>query len=143
MWPATMERSRVGTIKYAVAEAFHKDPYGIDAIVTADMDLSQRLREVRSGYERGRPFAGIRRGDGGYYRTHRPSGAEGYSTPPSGDWKTVEQPKIHQQFVKMEQPYKYTKSLVIFTLGFSHGGKHLSIQFVRSSFIICFLILRC
>lgn len=55
----TMERSRVGTVKYAVAEAFHKDPYGIDAIVTADMDLSQRLREVQADMKRGRPFAGI------------------------------------------------------------------------------------
>ncbi|MFC5651707.1 YhcN/YlaJ family sporulation lipoprotein [Paenibacillus solisilvae] len=56
---STMERSRVGTIKYAVAEAFHKDPYGIDAIVTADMDLSQRLREVQADIKRGRPLAGM------------------------------------------------------------------------------------
>ena len=56
---STMERSRVGTVKYAVAEAFRKDPYGIDAIVTADMDLSQRLREIQADMKRGRPFAGI------------------------------------------------------------------------------------
>ncbi|BBH21246.1 hypothetical protein Back11_25910 [Paenibacillus baekrokdamisoli] len=54
-----LDRSRVGTIKYAVAEAFHKDPYGINAIVTADMDLSHRLRDVQADINRGRPFSGI------------------------------------------------------------------------------------
>ncbi|BBI34697.1 YhcN/YlaJ family sporulation lipoprotein [Cohnella abietis] len=54
-----MERSRVGTIKYSVAEAFRKDPYGIDAVVTADIDLSQRLREMRADIRHGRPLAGF------------------------------------------------------------------------------------
>lgn len=54
-----MERSRVGTIKYAVAEAFRKDPYGIDAIVTADMDLTNRIREIGADIRRGRPFSGF------------------------------------------------------------------------------------
>ncbi|MFC4103935.1 YhcN/YlaJ family sporulation lipoprotein [Paenibacillus xanthanilyticus] len=54
-----LERSRVGTLKYAVAEAFRKDPYGVDAIVTADMDLAQRLQEVRADWNRGRPIAGF------------------------------------------------------------------------------------
>ncbi|QMV44866.1 YhcN/YlaJ family sporulation lipoprotein [Cohnella cholangitidis] len=54
-----MERTRVGTIKYAVAEAFRKDPYGIDALVTADIDLAQRVREVRADVNNGRPFAGF------------------------------------------------------------------------------------
>lgn len=54
-----LDRSRIGTIKYAVAEAFHKDPYGINAIVTADMDLSHRLRDIQAEMKRGRPFAGI------------------------------------------------------------------------------------
>ncbi|WP_308638893.1 YhcN/YlaJ family sporulation lipoprotein [Paenibacillus silvisoli] len=54
-----LERSRVGTIKYAVAEAFRKDPYGIDAVVTADMDLSSRLKEVQADWRRGRPIAGF------------------------------------------------------------------------------------
>ncbi|AZN40505.1 YhcN/YlaJ family sporulation lipoprotein [Paenibacillus albus] len=54
-----LDRSRVGTIKYAVAEAFRKDPYGIDAVVTADMDLSTRLKEVQADIKRGRPFAGM------------------------------------------------------------------------------------
>ncbi|MFD0715117.1 YhcN/YlaJ family sporulation lipoprotein [Paenibacillus sp. GCM10027626] len=54
-----MERSRVGTIKYAVAEAFRKDPYGINAAVTADIDLADRLREMRADISRGRPVAGF------------------------------------------------------------------------------------
>ncbi|CAM4144436.1 YhcN/YlaJ family sporulation lipoprotein [Paenibacillus alkaliterrae] len=56
---ARMERSRVGTIKYSVAEAFRKDPYGIDALVTADMDLQQRLNEIGADIRRGRPLAGF------------------------------------------------------------------------------------
>ncbi|MEV5025047.1 YhcN/YlaJ family sporulation lipoprotein [Paenibacillus sp. LPE1-1-1.1] len=56
---AKMERSRVGTIKYSVAEAFRKDPYGIDALVTADMDLSQRINEIGADINRGRPIAGF------------------------------------------------------------------------------------
>ncbi|MFC5467142.1 YhcN/YlaJ family sporulation lipoprotein [Cohnella suwonensis] len=54
-----MERSKVGTIKYAVAEAFRKDPYGIDAVVTADIDMAQRLREIRADTRAGRPIAGF------------------------------------------------------------------------------------
>jgi YhcN/YlaJ family sporulation lipoprotein len=54
-----MERAKVGTVKYAVAEAFRKDPYGIDALVTADMDLRQRLREIRADIQGGRPVAGF------------------------------------------------------------------------------------
>ncbi|XEC96849.1 YhcN/YlaJ family sporulation lipoprotein [Paenibacillus tarimensis] len=54
-----LDRARVGTIKYSVAEAFRKDPYGIDAIVTADIDIGQRLREIRDDITRGRPVAGF------------------------------------------------------------------------------------
>lgn len=54
-----MERAQVGTVKYAVAEAFRKDPYGVDALVTADMDLGQRLREIRADMRNGRPIAGF------------------------------------------------------------------------------------
>lgn len=56
---AKMERSRVGTIKYSVAEAFQKDPYGINAVVTADIDLAQRLNEIGDDIRRGRPAAGF------------------------------------------------------------------------------------
>jgi YhcN/YlaJ family sporulation lipoprotein len=56
---AKMDRSRVGTIKYSVAEAFRKDPYGINAVVTADVDIAQRLREIRADVRNGRPIAGF------------------------------------------------------------------------------------
>jgi|CeladaMinimDraft_18_1061708.scaffolds.fasta_scaffold01479_2 YhcN/YlaJ family sporulation lipoprotein len=55
----TLDRSRVGTLKYSVAEAFRKDPYGIDAYVTADMDLNARIREIRADIEAGHPVAGF------------------------------------------------------------------------------------
>jgi YhcN/YlaJ family sporulation lipoprotein len=54
-----MERTQVGTLKYAVAEAFRKDPYGVDALVTADIDLAQRVREIRLDINSGRPVAGF------------------------------------------------------------------------------------
>lgn len=54
-----MERSEVGTTKYAVAEALRKDPYGVDAVVTADMDIRQRLREMGADIRNGRPIAGF------------------------------------------------------------------------------------
>lgn len=54
-----LDRSRVGTIKYSVAEAFRKDPYGVNAIVTADIDLSQRLNEIGADIRRGRPIQGF------------------------------------------------------------------------------------
>ncbi|AJY76351.1 YhcN/YlaJ family sporulation lipoprotein [Paenibacillus beijingensis] len=54
-----LDRARVGTIKYSVAEAFRKDPYGVNAAVTADMDMAQRLREMGADIRRGRPIAGF------------------------------------------------------------------------------------
>ncbi|WP_099520918.1 YhcN/YlaJ family sporulation lipoprotein [Paenibacillus sp. BIHB 4019] len=54
-----LDRARVGTIKYSVAEAFHKDPYGMDAVVTADMDVSQRLKEMGADIRRGKPIKGF------------------------------------------------------------------------------------
>lgn len=54
-----LDRSRVGTIKYSVAEALRKDPYGAHAIVTADMDLTQRIRAISADIRRGRPVAGF------------------------------------------------------------------------------------
>lgn len=54
-----LERSRVGVIKYSVAEAFRKDPYGVDAFVTADLDISNRLSEIGQDIRQGRPIAGF------------------------------------------------------------------------------------
>ncbi|UHA74144.1 YhcN/YlaJ family sporulation lipoprotein [Paenibacillus sp. 481] len=54
-----LERSRVGTMKYSVAEALSKDPYGANAIVTADLDLNNRLREISRDIQQGRPISGF------------------------------------------------------------------------------------
>jgi YhcN/YlaJ family sporulation lipoprotein len=54
-----LDRSRVGTVKYAVAEALRKDPHGANAIVTADMDLDQRLRDISSNVRSGQPISGF------------------------------------------------------------------------------------
>jgi YhcN/YlaJ family sporulation lipoprotein len=54
-----IDRSRVGTIKYAVAEALRQDPVGINAIVTADMDLNHRLQEIRQDIKNGRAMQGM------------------------------------------------------------------------------------
>ena len=56
---ADLPRSRVDIIKYSVAEALKKDPYGVNAIVTADMDLGQRLQNIRQEMMKGRPIAGF------------------------------------------------------------------------------------
>lgn len=54
-----IERSQVGTIKYSVAESLKKDPYGARAIVIADADTNQRLKEVSADIKKGRPIQGI------------------------------------------------------------------------------------
>jgi YhcN/YlaJ family sporulation lipoprotein len=56
---ASMDRTRVGTVKYSVAEALRKDPYGKYAIVTADIDLAQRIREIRADITNGKPISGF------------------------------------------------------------------------------------
>ncbi|ASS65977.1 MULTISPECIES: YhcN/YlaJ family sporulation lipoprotein [unclassified Paenibacillus] len=55
----SVDRSRVGTIKYAVAQALRNDPLGVRAIVTADMDVNQRLSELGADIRRGRPIQGF------------------------------------------------------------------------------------
>lgn len=55
----TLDRSRVGTLKYAVAQALKEDPQGANALVTADTDIVQRLREMNEDLRRGRPIQGI------------------------------------------------------------------------------------
>jgi YhcN/YlaJ family sporulation lipoprotein len=54
-----LDRSRVGTIKYSVAEALRKDPDGANAIVTADMDLNSRIQEISADIRRGHPISGF------------------------------------------------------------------------------------
>ncbi|GAA4858055.1 YhcN/YlaJ family sporulation lipoprotein [Paenibacillus vulneris] len=57
--PPEMDRSKVGTIKLSVAEALKKDPYGVDAIVTADMDLAARIGKIRDSVVNGKPISGF------------------------------------------------------------------------------------
>ncbi|SDM89783.1 sporulation lipoprotein, YhcN/YlaJ family [Paenibacillus sp. yr247] len=54
-----LDRAKIGTVKYSVAEALKKDPYGVNAIVTADLDLDQRLRNIRDNIQAGRPITGF------------------------------------------------------------------------------------
>ncbi|MFD1735667.1 YhcN/YlaJ family sporulation lipoprotein [Bacillus salitolerans] len=54
-----IDRSRVGTIKYTVAESLKHDPLGANAIVIADPDANVRLREMGREIQQGRPIAGI------------------------------------------------------------------------------------
>ncbi|MNO15171.1 Sporulation lipoprotein [compost metagenome] len=54
-----LERARVGSIKYTVAEALRKDPDGAGAIVTADVDLNQRLTEIGNKITAGHPVSGF------------------------------------------------------------------------------------
>ncbi len=54
-----IDRSRVGTIKYSVAESVKHDPHGANAIVIADPDTNVRLREMAKEIQEGRPVRGI------------------------------------------------------------------------------------
>jgi YhcN/YlaJ family sporulation lipoprotein len=54
-----LERSQVGSIKYSVAESLKKDPDGARAVVIADPDTTQRLKEISSDIKNGRPIQGI------------------------------------------------------------------------------------
>lgn len=54
-----LDRSRVDVLKYTVAEAMRKDPYGANAIVTADLDINARLREIVQDIRNGHPLAGF------------------------------------------------------------------------------------
>lgn len=54
-----LERSKVGTIKYSVAESLKQDPYGSRAIIIADADMNARLNEVADDIKSNRPIQGI------------------------------------------------------------------------------------
>lgn len=54
-----LDRSKVGTIKYTVAESLKKDPYGANAIVVADPDFSARINDIRDDIKNGKPVQGI------------------------------------------------------------------------------------
>ncbi|MCL6457644.1 MAG: YhcN/YlaJ family sporulation lipoprotein [Gorillibacterium sp.] len=52
-----LDRSRVDVIKYSVAEALKKDPQGANALVTADLDLTQNIREISTKVQEGHPIS--------------------------------------------------------------------------------------
>lgn len=54
-----IDRSQVSSIKYSVAESLKKDPYGANAIVIADPDMVQRLKNISYEIKKGRPIQGI------------------------------------------------------------------------------------
>lgn len=56
---ANLDRSKVGSIKYSVAEALKDDPMGANAIVTADIDTYHRLQQMAEEIRNGRPLAGV------------------------------------------------------------------------------------
>ena len=55
----SVERQRVGTIKYSVNEALQKDPYGKTAVVVADADMTVRIREMGDKIQQGYPVRGV------------------------------------------------------------------------------------
>jgi YhcN/YlaJ family sporulation lipoprotein len=56
-----LDNSRVGTIKYSVAEALKNDPNGKNAVITADPDTVERLRQMGKEIRQGHPIGGIMR----------------------------------------------------------------------------------
>ncbi|MGI8314021.1 YhcN/YlaJ family sporulation lipoprotein [Halobacillus mangrovi] len=54
-----LDRSRVGVIKYSVAEAIKHDPYGKQAVVIADADGVERLRGLGKKISQGHPIEGV------------------------------------------------------------------------------------
>jgi YhcN/YlaJ family sporulation lipoprotein len=54
-----IDRSKVGTIKFTITEALQKDPYGANAVVTADADIVTRLKEMAKEIRNGKPILGV------------------------------------------------------------------------------------
>ena len=54
-----LDRSRVGTIKYSVGESLKHDPYGKQAVVVADADGVERIRQLNNKLQEGHPIQAI------------------------------------------------------------------------------------
>jgi YhcN/YlaJ family sporulation lipoprotein len=52
-----VDRAKADSVKYAVTKALRNEKYGARAIVTADTDMGQRIKNVRDGIIEGRPLA--------------------------------------------------------------------------------------
>lgn len=55
----TTERQRIGTIKYSVGEALREDRYGKTAVVVADADMNERVRQMTEQMKQGHPVRSI------------------------------------------------------------------------------------
>ncbi|MDQ0339144.1 YhcN/YlaJ family sporulation lipoprotein [Caldalkalibacillus uzonensis] len=101
---ARLDRARVGSIKYSVAEALKEDPQGAYAVVTADPDTMQRLREMNRSIRRGEPVQGIMDELAeivGRLMPQVPRDIEGPETPPEQD-EDFEDPDQHQDINRLE-----------------------------------------
>ncbi|MEI4620225.1 YhcN/YlaJ family sporulation lipoprotein [Bacillus pfraonensis] len=56
---AKLDRSRVESIKYAVAESLKHDPNGANAVVVADVDTYERLKQMGNQIRHGKAGEGI------------------------------------------------------------------------------------
>lgn len=54
-----LDRSKVGSIKYSVAEVLKDDPHGANALVVADPDIMARLNEIGEDIQNGQPVQGV------------------------------------------------------------------------------------
>lgn len=56
---AELDRSRVESIKYSVAESLKHDPRGVNAVVVADIDTYERLQEMGKQIREGNGGEGV------------------------------------------------------------------------------------
>jgi YhcN/YlaJ family sporulation lipoprotein len=56
---AELERSRVESIKYTVAESLKHDPFGANSVVVADADTVARIEEISERVGEGEPVEGF------------------------------------------------------------------------------------
>ncbi|WP_410982774.1 YhcN/YlaJ family sporulation lipoprotein [Bacillus cereus] len=56
---AKLDRSRVDSIKYSVAESLKHDPNGANAVVVADVDTYERLKQMGNQIRHGKAGEGI------------------------------------------------------------------------------------
>ncbi|PEA53969.1 hypothetical protein CON64_15325 [Bacillus pseudomycoides] len=56
---AKLDRTRVETIKYSVAESLKHDPQGSNAVVVADLDTYERLKQIGKRIKEGKAGEGI------------------------------------------------------------------------------------
>ncbi|PFJ05029.1 hypothetical protein COD67_16220 [Bacillus cereus] len=56
---AKLDRTRVESIKYSVAESLKNDPDGANAVVVADVDTYERLKQIGKRIKKGKTGEGI------------------------------------------------------------------------------------